>query len=355
MDACYSSERDGGYTCTLCPHFCDLKVGEAGRCMVRIAREGGIELEAYGDLTNVAVEPIEKKPFFHFMPSSKVLSVGGYGCSMSCNYCQNWMVSQRNRAKDAKRLMPEEVCAMALNKGCQGVCMTYNEPTVYFEYLMDLSHACKQVGLYFVVKTNGMLNEEPWKKLCHAVDGLNIDYKGPFERWKQVTGIDSQAVHAQVLQNIVYASRYPSRVGCSIAHCEISVPVYPDANIEEFDELASMLEFGSGEYRPVHLLKMLPANKTTSQIATPDELVLRVREYLYEKKMLMFVYVHNIFTEEARNFRDTHCALCGRLVARRQAMQTELLFRDPSTCYDCGDCKERSYFRLEPRREEMVV
>lgn len=161
---------DGRHQCLLCPHRCSLRNGQAGICMARVGSANGIDLEAYGKLTQLAVEPIEKKPIWHYRPGLRVLSAGGYGCSFSCDYCQNWMVSQRDNAPK-KELSPNDLVRLALDKGCGGICFTYNEPIVYFEYVMDVAREAKVAGLDLILKTNAYAEQEPWDDLV----GVNVD------------------------------------------------------------------------------------------------------------------------------------------------------------------------------------
>ncbi|KKN30860.1 hypothetical protein LCGC14_0829850 [marine sediment metagenome] len=179
-------DKEGRLKCLLCPHFCLLKEGESGKCLVRKSDGEKIYLAAYGYLTNIAVEPIEKKPITHFLPGTKTLSIGSFGCSLFCKFCQNSHISQITGFEDSSIFTPNEVVKMAIEKECASVCMTYNEPIIQYEYLLDLAEECHKNDLKFVIKTNAFINKEPWKKICQVVDVFNIDFKGNREKYKTV-------------------------------------------------------------------------------------------------------------------------------------------------------------------------
>jgi pyruvate formate lyase activating enzyme len=219
---------DGRFECLICPHACKLRNGQRGVCQARIA-DNGVVLEAYGKITHAAIEPIEKKPIYHYKPNLKTLSVGGYGCSMSCSYCQNWMVSQENKLDSSNSLSPSDVCSLASKKSCGAVCFTYNEPIVYFEFIMDLAQQCKEYDLDLILKTNAYANIDVWKRLCSVSAAMNIDWKGSKERYSSF-GVPDPSF---VVDCIVYA--------IDNTHVEVSVPVYYDSKTEEHREFAELM------------------------------------------------------------------------------------------------------------------
>jgi len=299
---------DGRFECLICPHACKLRNGQRGACQARIA-DKGVVLEAYGKITHAAVEPIEKKPIYHYKPNLKTLSVGGYGCSMSCSYCQNWMVSQENKLHSSQHLSPSDICGLATNKSCGAVCFTYNEPIVYFEYIMDLAEQCKEYSLDLILKTNAYANLDIWKKLCAVSAAMNIDWKGSKERYSSF-GVPDLSF---VIDCLIYA--------IDKTHVEVSVPVYYDSKIEEHRTFAELMS--SFPNTPVHLLKIYPAYKDVGTQVTSDGLLLKVRELYRDSK---FVYMQNTYHEGHQN---TLCPSCKTVLASRESLLTK---------FNKGDC-----------------
>lgn len=306
--------------CYLCPHQCELEKGETGKCLARKNIDGDIKLDAYGSITNMAVEPIEKKPLYHFYPSTKVLSVGGFGCSAFCDYCQNFMVSQRDRSKDSKKIMPDEVVKIALSKGASGICMTYNEPTIYYEYLVDLCTEAKKNGLYFIIKTNGIVNEDVWEDVLYRVDAINLDFKGSKKDYRDIVKVDEDCYNN-------FINNFHKALDMDMdrkVHLEISVPIYPHVSHKDqwIIDFRKVLETYN-PFVPVHLLKVFPANETVSWISTPNKLLFNIKDYLSEK--LDFVYIANIFDEEAKKSRYTYDPDTNEVIIKRENLKTMVL------------------------------
>ena len=200
------TETDALLTCPLCPHHCRLAPGQTGFCRARSNRDGRILPDNYGFLTSLALDPIEKKPLRRFHPGSQILSLGSWGCSLRCPFCQNASIAQAGPETARLRLDPEQLLALALEyrekAGSIGVAFTYNEPLVGYEYVRDCARLLKEHGLATVLVTNGFLCRKPWEALLPLVDAANIDLKGFTEEfyWK-VTGTHL----ADVLETIDYA------------------------------------------------------------------------------------------------------------------------------------------------------
>ena len=241
---------DQSYQCLLCPHFCILEPNQTGLCSVRKANNNGIVLEKYGQLTNIVVEPIEKKPFFHFLSKSTTLSIGSNGCNLRCAFCENFEISQNNHTKISKVFNIKDIVNIALEKKCQSVCMTYNEPIICFEFLIDLAQECHYNNLKFIIKTNAYINEDPWKHICNNTDAINIDWKGYALQYREVCKADSYVIKERIQE------AYDNGI-----HIEISIPLYHDFlnNPRIFAQCGSFLS-AIDENIPCHLLKVFPAN-----------------------------------------------------------------------------------------------
>lgn len=304
--------NDGRFECLVCPHNCKLRNEQRGLCQARIG-QNGVVLEAYGKISHAAVEPIEKKPIYHYKPNLKTLSVGGYGCNLNCNYCQNWMVSQVNKFESSKDMSPSDVCSLAISKDCGAVCFTYNEPIIYFEYIMDLAEECKTNSLDIILKTNAYAEMEVWKQLCKVSAAMNIDWKGSKEQYSNF-GIPNSK---PIVECIKYA--------VDKTHIEISIPVYYNSTVSEHEESARLVE--QFPFVPIHLLKIYPAYKDIGCQVTSDFLVHRVRDLYKNSK---YVYVHNVY--DKYGLQDTSCHLCKCLVASRESLSTTV---NKTECCGC--------------------
>ena len=300
---------DGVYRCDLCPRFCQLKTGDVGFCLSRMATEEGIELKNYGEIVSASIEPVEKKPFYHFLPGEKTFSFGLGGCQLRCPWCQNYKISQEV-AENCSYYSPHGVVNAAQKNECKIVCMTYTEPTIHYEFIVDLAERCKKNNLRFVIKTNAYVNEEPWNDILQYVDAVNIDYKGD----NSIIGRIQQAIKT--------------------THVEISIPVHSDISYttENIKELRDIL---AGDKVPCHCLKIIPAHQVED--ATSNEKVFEFRDFLLEK--LPFVYAHNIFNDEGIITRHTTCPTCKNVIVRRNSLSASIQFSK-----NCTDCK--SWFML---------
>lgn len=173
--ASYWEKRGAEVVCRLCPRKCRLQDGQAGRCGVRRNRGGVLIAEAYGRVSSLAMDPVEKKPLYHVKPGSEVLSVGSAGCNLRCAFCQNWTLSQAVPA--LSELPPEDLIQEALAARAAGVAYTYNEPVVNFEYVLDCARAARRNGLLNILVTNGYIEPAPRAELLPWLDALNIDLK----------------------------------------------------------------------------------------------------------------------------------------------------------------------------------
>jgi len=176
-EAAYYEKLDGGNVrCRLCPHNCLIKDGKHGICGARKNSGGILVTEIYGRLTSLAMDPIEKKPLYHFHPGSSILSIGTRGCNMKCPYCQNWHISQDQAARTSL-YSSSDVVSAAVREGSIGIAYTYSEPIIWFEYVYDTAVMAREKKLANVMVTNGFINREPLEQLLGVIDAMNIDLK----------------------------------------------------------------------------------------------------------------------------------------------------------------------------------
>lgn len=250
-------KKSAGYVeCKLCPHRCCLIEGERGKCSVRYCDGDTIYLSNYGELASIAVNSIHKKPFQAYLTGTKTLSIGGVGCSLNCLFCENHKISQVEENLHCKSFSINDITKVAKEKHCESVCMTFNEPTISFEYLMDLSDACHKSGLKFLLKTNAYVNKEPWRAICAVTDAMNIDWKGCDIQYRDITGATE----------FVIMDRIREAYGKGV-HLEISIPLYysflEDRRI--FFQCAQFLGSLNRDI-PCHLLKVNPSYEFSNHV-----------------------------------------------------------------------------------------
>jgi len=273
-----------GVMCDICPHACVLEEGQAGFCRARVNRGGRIIAGNYGQITSMALDPIEKKPLSRFYPGSRILSVGSYGCNMRCPYCQNHEISMADAPRTgAVYVSPEALVQKALQLvqgGNIGIAFTYNEPLVGYEYVRDCAVMAKEQQLKTVLVTNGLVNEAPLLKLLPLVDAMNIDLKG----------FDADAYKA--LRGDLEATK--RTIALSVPHCHVEVTtlVVPGRNDqpEEMDVLAAWLASVDADI-PLHISRFFPRYHMTDADATKVQLVYSLANVA--RRHLRYVYEGN--------------------------------------------------------------
>lgn len=272
--------------CLLCPHFCVLKEGQTGICRTRENDGGTLYSNAYGNLCSVAVDPIEKKPLYHFLPGSRILSISTAGCNLRCLNCQNWSISQKNPTEvTAYELSPEAIVELALKEGTESIGFTYTEPTVFFEYMLETAKLARQKGVKTVMVSNGYINPEPLKELCAYLDAANIDLK-VFDdaTYKKLTG----AKLKPVLDTLrILKSEY---VWLEITN--LLVPGYSDDPIR-IQEMCNWLVIHGFSDTPLHFSRFFPNFKLPETKPTPVELVHQACE-IAKNSGIRLVYAGNM-------------------------------------------------------------
>jgi pyruvate formate lyase activating enzyme len=316
-------ERDGdAYVCGLCPHRCRIPVGSYGRCGARRADEDMLVAYSYGKVSSVCVDPVEKKPLFHYRPGTRCFSLGGVGCNMSCKHCQNYAISMLPSGKKRTTYeRPDEIVALCRKERQDAIAFTYNEPMIWFEYMLDVMKA--DPDLKCIIVSNGLICEEPLKDLCKVADAMNIDVKGFTEDfYKNVCGARLE----DVLKSVVTVFE-------SGVHLELTYLVIPGYNDSE-EEVGRFCEWVRGrlsEDVPVHFTRFYPDNQMMDVPWTPVETVMRCREIGMEKG-LNYVYVGNTLTDDAD---DTYCPECGTAVIKRLGYLVDIVSLDGDRCSCC--------------------
>ncbi len=306
--------------CTLCPHRCVLKPGQKGLCRVRVNEKGILVTLNYGEVSAVSMDPIEKKPLFHFNPGDKILSVSTVGCNLRCPFCQNWEIAHEN--VQTRRVTPDQLVRIALERGSRGIAYTYNEPIIWFEFVLDTSRIASKEGLYNVVVTNGYIEEEPLKLLLQSIHAMNIDLKG----WNDEFYLKEIGGKKEVVMNTIETA-YKSGI-----HVEVTTLIIPGKNddIEELEEEFKWLS-SIDKNIPLHLSRYFPSYKYTIP-PTPVEKLKEI--YKVAKKYLNFVYIGNLWEEE---YETTVCPKCGNVVIRRRGYEVDTSgMTEEGECAKCG-------------------
>jgi pyruvate formate lyase activating enzyme len=257
--------------CVICPHHCKIEEGHIGLCNARMNKNGQIVSNNYGKLTALALDPIEKKPLYHFNPGSKILSVGSYGCNLNCPFCQNCDISMVDGTKiDTAEIGCEELVGKALElrgRGNIGIAYTYNEPLIGYEFVRDCATIAKENNLKNVVVTNGYICEEPLKELLPVIDAFNIDLKGFTEQFYHKLRGDLATVKRTI------------ELAAAECHVEVTTLIIPGENDseEEMEALSGWLASIDPKI-PLHISRFFPRWQMQDKEATSVKLVYRLAE-----------------------------------------------------------------------------
>ncbi len=278
--------------CLLCPHFCKIASGKTGICGVRKNTGERIELQTYGIISGKSIDPIEKKPLYHFFPGSNIFSIGSYGCNMRCDFCQNYDISQFIPSLISEKRSPESIVreAMAVKNNI-GIAFTYNEPIVSIEYVLDTAAMAHDKGLFTVLVSNGFVNPGPLNDLIGHIDAFNIDLKA-FNNsfYKKLTGADIEPVKSNL-----------KLIASSGKHLEITTLIIPGQNDEETEMLlqSEWIANELGKDVPLHLSRYFPRYKRDDPL-TPEEKLLKLHEIASEN--LDYVYLGNMESDKGTQY-----------------------------------------------------
>lgn len=320
QEASYYEKQEGNrVACVLCPQGCRIKDGGHGLCLGRVNRGGILFAETYARVTSVAMDPIEKKPLYHFHPGSSILSLGTYGCNLACEFCQNCEISQE--VAHTRELLPEDAVKEALASGSVGIAYTYNEPFIWFEYVRDTAKAAKEEGLKNVLVTNGLVNPGPLDEILEYVDAMNIDIK---------------SIREDFYKRLCHGALAPVLETCRTAarrtFVEVTNLIIPGENDteDEWRELSGWVAENMGPETPVHLSAYFPRYKLHREPTSAD-MLLRAYEIFREK--LSYVYLGNV---RADRESCTFCKKCGSELVRRQGYGISVIGLKGSACAKCG-------------------
>jgi len=316
--AFYTKNNDNLVICNLCRHNCRIKDGKRGICNVRENKDGRLYSIFYSRPCAMAVDPIEKKPLFHFLPASKSFSIATFGCNFQCDFCQNWDISQYGRGSltdlitykqesienRLEEVSPSEVLRRAIGATCKSISYTYSEPTIFYEYARDIAIIAKKVGLKNIFVTNGFMTRSVIDEASAWLDAANIDLKAfKKETYKKVIKAD--------LNGVLDSIAHMKKLGIWI---EITTLLVPKLNDDE-SEITDIANFiaGVGKEIPWHISRFHPQYKMQKVPITPIDKMVKAYE-IGKKAGLKYVYLGNVSTRDAE---DTFCWNCGKMLIER--------------------------------------
>jgi pyruvate formate lyase activating enzyme len=325
-EARYYRQEGAKIVCEACPRDCTLAEGQHGFCFVRQNVGGKLLSLAYGRPNAVAVDPIEKKPLFHFLPGSKILSLGTAGCNLGCKFCQNWDLSKaRSLHGRSMDLPPATVPQLADQEGCASVAFTYNDPTVFVEYAIDAARACHELGIATVAVTAGYIGKQAREDLYAHLDAANIDLKGFTDAFYQRLCL---ARLDPILETIEYAVKH----GVWVELTTLVIPGHNDSD-EELAREARWIVEHVGRDAPLHFSAFHPDYKMNDLPRTPASTLSRARQIALTEG-LRFVYTGNVADEEGS---ATCCPECHRrLVTRDWFAVRDNALVGTDKCPGCG-------------------
>lgn len=294
-----------------------------GRCNARKGGEDFLIAYNYGKVSSICTDPVEKKPLYHFMPGSKIFSVGGVGCNMSCKNCQNYAISQTIAGRKRTTYeSPEEIVAMCRKDGLNSIAFTYNEPAIWIEYILDITAA--DPDLKCAIISNGLINEKPLRDLCKVSDAFNIDIKG----FRDEFYVDICKAH---LKDVLASVKIIFEEGI---HLELTYLVIPGMNDsdEEIGEFCDWVKNELSPDIPVHFSRFHPDFEMMNVPSTPVETVIGCKRIAYERG-LKYAYVGNVVSEGCS---DTVCPHCGETVIGRLGYLVDMSGLNGNKCARCG-------------------
>ncbi len=309
--------------CELCPHRCRIAPGGRGICKARENRGGRLYSLSYGEISSLAVDPIEKKPLYHFYPGSSILSLGSFGCNFFCLFCQNWQISQQEVG--TRSYTPEEILREAQASGSIGVAYTYNEPITNYEFVLATARLVQAAGLRNVLVSNGYINPEPLGELLAYIDAVNLDIKaGSNDFYSALCGGNIKPVLATA-ESIVRAG----------VHLEVTTLLIPEENDdpEELRWLAGWIAEKCGRDTVVHLSAYFPQYRFDTPQTKPEELLAARKIF---KGELDYVYCGNMAL--GAEYSNTCCLGCGAELVSRSGYRVEITGVDAvnRACRECG-------------------
>jgi len=324
----FTKKKNNVVRCTACNHFCIISPGETGICGVRQNRDGELYLLIYGLTSGVQIDPIEKKPLFHFLPKADVFSIGTIGCNFACDFCQNAWMSQCTKDDTIEcpplaPFPPEKIVNYCIKKDIPIIAYTFNEPAIFFEYTLDTAKLAHKKGIKNIYISNGYESKKAIDLIAPYLDGINIDLKAFTEEFYRKR---CKAKLQPVLDNI----KHYHEKGIWIEITTLIIPGENDST-QELQKIAKFIAEISPSI-PWHITKFSPAYKMEDTPETPEETLHRAHE-IGKKTGLKYVYAGNIVSED---LHSTYCPKCSTIVIQRDWGYVKVANLKNGNCLKCG-------------------
>ena len=323
--AMFQEETARGIMCRICPNECVLKEGELSKCNNRKVHDSKLYTLAFGNPCSANVDPVEKKPLYHFLPGSRAYSIATAGCNLVCLNCQNWTISQTSPDKTRNYdLMPERVVSECIKNSCESIAYTYSEPVTFYEYVFETATVARKAGIKNIVKSNGYINAEPLKKLCTVIDGANIDLKAFTEStYLKLTG--------GKLQPVLDSLKIYRDMGIWLEITNLVVPSWSD-NLNDIRSMCRWLSDNGFKNTPVHFSRFYPMHKLEQLPPTPVE-ILNSAFTIAKEEGLNYIYTGN---NPGNEMSDTKCSSCNSALVVRQGFRIASNNITGGKCNKCG-------------------
>jgi pyruvate formate lyase activating enzyme len=324
-EAMFQEETARGIMCRICPNECVLKEGELSKCNNRKVIKSKLYTLAYGNPCSVNVDPVEKKPLYHFLPGTRAYSIATAGCNLVCLNCQNWTISQTSPDKTRNySLMPEKVVSECMTNDCKSIAYTYSEPVTFYEYAYDTAMLAKKAGIKNIFKSNGYIYPDPLRKLCGVIDAANIDLKAFSESaYLKLSG--------GKLQPVLDSLKIYRDMGVWLEITNLIVPKWTD-NADELRKMCRWLAENGFKKVPIHFSRFYPTYKLEQLPPTPVDILNKAAQIAAEEG-LKYVYTGNVPGNE---LSDTKCPDCGNILVIRQGYRIAANNLVNGKCSKCG-------------------
>ena len=317
----YFKPEGARLVCLLCAHYCHLKEGQIGICGVNQHKDGAIKNLVYGYPVAMHVDPVEKKPLYHFLPDSRAFSLGTIGCNFKCPFCQNWSISQEKSLHVKEYFAPQQIIEMALKYECASIAYTYNEPTIFYPYAKDIALLAHEKGIKNIFVTNGFESTEVIDDMVGVIDAANVDLKS----------FNHDYYHKELgggLETILENLKHFKRNGIWIEVTTLIVPTKNDSD-EELNSIASFIAQELGEETPWHISAFHPDYHEQGLPATSIATLKRA-EALGQKAGLKHIYIGNVGLEN-----PTKCVTCQTVLIERKRFEVTANYLVDGCCPTC--------------------
>jgi len=326
-EALYFVDTPKGIKCKLCPRKCEIEVGKVGSCRTNVNYNGKLYNISYGNPCAVHVDPVEKKPLFHYLPGTTAFSIATAGCNLACLNCQNWEISQSS-PKDTRNydLMPEAVVTEAKKAGCKSIAYTYSDPVAFYEYTLDTSTIARQQGIKNLMISAGYINPDPLRRLCKVIDAANIDLKSFSDDIYEM-------LNAGTLQPVLDALKIFKEEGVWLEITNLVIPTWTD----DFDMIKRMCDWlveNELHMYPLHFSRFHPMHKLTNLPETPAATLEKARQIALSAG-IKYSYIGNVPGSQCEN---TFCPQCKKLLVERKGF---FIAKNNIVNSKCSFCQEQ--------------